>query len=83
MSVFRSLSRKSPRFGPGPVFKATGQSGPGQQSAGKSRYQNPAGQQIPTFRDKNPGQSRDVAAEFERQLKFNAPFNRDRSLRHE
>ena len=39
--------------GPGLGLKATGQSGPGQKSAGQSRYLNPAGQQIPAVRDKN------------------------------
>ena len=52
-------SRKSPSSGPGPGLNATGQSGPGLKSAGQSRYQNPAGQQIPAFRDNNPAQSWD------------------------
>ena len=34
----RSQARKSPGLGPGRGLKAGGQSGPGQKSAGQSRY---------------------------------------------
>ena len=46
-----SRSRKFPGSGPGPGLKATGQSGPGLKSRGTT-----------TFRDKNPGQSREGTA---------------------
>ena len=57
-----SRSRKSRGLGQGPGLRAKGQSGPGQKSAGQSQYFNPAGQQILTSRDKNPGQSWDGPA---------------------
>ena len=49
-------------LGQGPGLRARGQSEPGEKSAGQSWYLNPAGQQIPTSRDKNSGQSRDGPA---------------------
>ena len=53
-----SRYRHSRGFAPGPGLKAMRQSGPGQKSARQFRHQNSAGEQIPTSRDKNPGQSR-------------------------
>ena len=65
---------RDPGPGPGPGLRATGQSGLGYKSAGQSRKQNPAGQQIPTSRDKNPGQSLDGPADGDKKSR-DCPFS--------